>query len=724
MKNTFLLLIFICTALNCFSQLNGSYTISTTGGDYPDIGTAVNDLVSQGVSGAVTLEIVAGNYNEQVSLDSIPGVDVNNPLTITASTGDTVNWIFAGTSTDNYLLRVNKTPYVTIKDINFFATDPDYSTIIDFMNNSDNLTITACKFDAGASSSTSETASLIHCNQNTIGNEQNCDSSIISQCEVTGGAYAIYTRAYALGGRRMFNNKYKNNTFINQNKKAVYLIYNRGGLLDGNIVHADNTITNYYGIDLSHCNETNAINNKVIINSQSIVIGMYTGNSKGVSNTEKLIYANNYISISGNGASKGISTVNGDFVDYLYNTIVMDSSSSSYVFYETNIGGNNIRLINNILVNYGGGYIYRAEDASNLVQVDHNLYYNNGGVLASLNSKNYFDLDSTHFNFGYDSLSLILDPQLDSNGIVHACGTDSIAIYDSLVLIDAEGTIRDIQIPHVGYLEYSLYTHVTDIKSSCNSYTWIDGNTYTSSNNTATFILSNANGCDSIISLDLTIYPSYNDSASTTICSGDSLIFGSQILKTAGTYTEQFSSVNGCDSTVVIDLYISAGGSANIIGPDTVSINDTSTYLVSGGDSVSWTINGGYILNGNGTDSITVVWDSAGIANISVEVYDSFLCFIDTLSMSVNIKDIQTGSYYYSDERMIIYPNPFSSFTTLELPTSELYILSIYDIAGNKVRTEQVSNKSIIEKGRLTKGLYFIDLRSKTIALKGKVLIE
>ncbi|HIF14193.1 MAG TPA: T9SS type A sorting domain-containing protein [Bacteroidetes bacterium] len=724
MKNTLLLLIFICTAFNCFSQLNGSYTISTTGGDYPDIGTAVNDLVSQGVSGAVTLEIVAGNYNEQVSLDSIPGVDVNNPLTITASTGDTVNWIFAGTSTDNYLLRINKTPYVTIKDINFFATDPDYSTIIDFMNNSDNLTIMACKFDAGASSSTSETASLIHCNQNTIGNEQNCDSSIISQCEFTGGSYAIYTRAYSLSGRRMFNNKYKNNTFINQNKKAVYLIYNRGGLLDGNIVHADNTITNYYGIDLSHCNETNAINNKIIINSQSIVIGMYTGNSKGASINEKLIYANNYISISANATSKGISTVNGNYVDYLYNTIVMDSSSSSYTFYETNFGGNDIRLLNNILVNNGGGYIYRAQDATNLTQVDHNLYFNNGGVLASLNGVDYHETDSTLANFGFDSLSMIIDPQLDSNGIVHICGTDSIAVYDSLVLVDAEGTIRDIQIPHVGYLEYSLNTHITDLKSSCNSYTWINGNTYSSSNNTATFVLSNANACDSIISLDLTIYPSYNDTFSATICSGDSFILGTQILKATGIYTEQFSSVNGCDSNVVLDLYTSLGGGANLIGPDTVSINDTSTYLISGGDSASWSISGGDILNGNGTDSITVVWDSAGIANISVEVYDSFICFIDTLNMSVNIKDIPTGSYYYSDNRMIIYPNPFSSFTTLELPTSELYILSIYDIAGNKVRTDQVSNKTIIEKGKLTKGIYLIELRSETITLKGKVLVE
>lgn len=45
----------------------------------------------------------------------------------------------------------------------------------------------------------------------------------------------------------------------------------------------------------------------------------------------------------------------------------------------------------------------------------------------------------------------------------------------------------------------------TDVQTACDSYTWIDGNTYTSSNNTATHTLTNAAGCDSIVTLDLTI---------------------------------------------------------------------------------------------------------------------------------------------------------------------------------------------------------------------------
>jgi hypothetical protein len=48
-------------------------------------------------------------------------------------------------------------------------------------------------------------------------------------------------------------------------------------------------------------------------------------------------------------------------------------------------------------------------------------------------------------------------------------------------------------------------TSSTDIQSACNQFTWIDGNTYTSNNNTASVQLTSAAGCDSTITLSLII---------------------------------------------------------------------------------------------------------------------------------------------------------------------------------------------------------------------------
>ena len=59
-------------------------------------------------------------------------------------------------------------------------------------------------------------------------------------------------------------------------------------------------------------------------------------------------------------------------------------------------------------------------------------------------------------------------------------------------------------------------SNATDTKKACGSYTWIDGNTYTTTNNTAIFNIPGGavNGCDSIISLDLTINPIPNNDVS------------------------------------------------------------------------------------------------------------------------------------------------------------------------------------------------------------------
>jgi hypothetical protein len=45
----------------------------------------------------------------------------------------------------------------------------------------------------------------------------------------------------------------------------------------------------------------------------------------------------------------------------------------------------------------------------------------------------------------------------------------------------------------------------TDTVTACNAYTWIDGITYTASGSAATFILPNAEGCDSVVTLNLTL---------------------------------------------------------------------------------------------------------------------------------------------------------------------------------------------------------------------------
>lgn len=77
-------------------------------------------------------------------------------------------------------------------------------------------------------------------------------------------------------------------------------------------------------------------------------------------------------------------------------------------------------------------------------------------------------------------------------------------VSDSLVLID--NVIYDFEAIQCYNLQVECTdVFVTDEISACDSYTWINGNTYNENNTSATFTTANANGCDSIVTLNLTI---------------------------------------------------------------------------------------------------------------------------------------------------------------------------------------------------------------------------
>ena len=95
-----------------------------------------------------------------------------------------------------------------------------------------------------------------------------------------------------------------------------------------------------------------------------------------------------------------------------------------------------------------------------------------------------------------------------------------------------------------------------DIITACDSYTWIDGITYTSSNTTAKEILVNAAGCDSIVSLNLTI--NYTKTTTDSIVANDSYTWINGVTYTSSntTATDTLLASKGCDSIVSLNLTI------------------------------------------------------------------------------------------------------------------------------------------------------------------------
>ncbi len=94
----------------------------------------------------------------------------------------------------------------------------------------------------------------------------------------------------------------------------------------------------------------------------------------------------------------------------------------------------------------------------------------------------------------------------------------------------------------------------------CSNETFLfNGQTLDASNaglNTA--ILTAANGCDSIVELNLSVLPPISTSFSETICQNETFVFNGQVLDLTneGLNTATFTAANGCDSVVELTLNV------------------------------------------------------------------------------------------------------------------------------------------------------------------------
>ena len=95
------------------------------------------------------------------------------------------------------------------------------------------------------------------------------------------------------------------------------------------------------------------------------------------------------------------------------------------------------------------------------------------------------------------------------------------------------------------------------------SATICQGTTYTFGDETFTndtvctkTFTSEVTGCDSIVTLNLQVNPKLYTSIKDTICEGETYVFGTQNLTEAGTHQETFEAITGCDSIVSLELTV------------------------------------------------------------------------------------------------------------------------------------------------------------------------
>ncbi len=238
----------------------------------------------------------------------------------------------------------------------------------------------------------------------------------------------------------------------------------------------------------------------------------------------------------------------------------------------------------------------------------------------------------------------------------------------------------------------------TDIQYACDSYTWINGNTYVASTNLPTYTLTNSSGCDSVVSLNLTINNSSSGIDTQSACDSYTWIDGNTYTSNTNTPTWLLSNINGCDSTVTLNLTINSAD-------NTVSqLNETTIEAVASNANCQWLDcdNNFSVIQGENSQTFT----AASNGNYAVEVEQNGCT--DT-SACITISQVSLDSPI-PNGFINLHPNPTDQFVYIEFPSySERRELVLLDMYGRIVSTYNTSTgKNITIEIIGEKGIYFL----------------
>lgn len=160
-----------------------------------------------------------------------------------------------------------------------------------------------------------------------------------------------------------------------------------------------------------------------------------------------------------------------------------------------------------------------------------------------------------------------------------------------------------------------------------------------------TLSLPNNAGCDTIIEVDLSVFPSPRIDSVQTICAGDSLVIGNSVYKTSGLFSDTLQTVQGCDSIINLDLTVVIP-LINVMS-DTICAGET--YMV--GDSL-FTESGLYqvhLFSGTGCDSAVVVDLTVLEIDAQIAAPDTINCRQSEITLSAAFSPLDTLRFFWFD---------------------------------------------------------------------------
>ena len=277
--------------------------------------------------------------------------------------------------------------------------------------------------------------------------------------------------------------------------------------------------------------------------------------------------------------------------------------------------------------------------------------------------------------FGCDSVittNITIEPSLTTDLTEAICDGDTYTLPDgstttssgifSFTFVSAAGCDSIVTVD----LTVNAISSTTEDVSICDggSYTLPDG-TVVTTDGTYVSTLSSIAGCDSIITTNLTVTDAYSITLTPSICDGDTYTLPDGSTTTSsGIFSFTFVSAAGCDSIVTVDLTVNAVSSTT----EDVSICDGGSYLLPDGTAVSAA--GVYVTTLSGADGC----DSTITTTVSVT--DAYLISLSPGICSGEVYTLPDGSL---TDTAGVYSYTFisaagcDSIVTVSLSVNEVY---------------------------------------------------
>lgn len=467
------------TTMTIVAGKQGTITVGTEG-DYATIQAAV-DAISEGIDGAVTIEILPGIYNERVNVPYIKGASERNPIVIKGiSTNPRDVRIYHNSweelpYTDDRMARefglftFDGANYVTLQNVEITTTALTYPSLIHLKNAARHITIDNCYVHTQTTTSNLEGVNLIYGYAKNEANQNN-DYLSVTNCELEGGYIGVN-----LGGTSYVNlpkevgGIVEGNIFREQGFKAIYVMDELGATIRKNkIFNTTSYKGNFSAIDIQirddYDKPTVIEQNTINMYCPATAYGLYLREMRGTTDCPILIINNEIIFANDNSDAYPIfMTRPMSNINIAHNTIITKAASGATMWMAKAME-ENVNIVNNILQSNSTHEVINLGVKANATAVNfaNNIYYTNGEYFARASASgeeystfnvwnnNVNDQNSIYKQVVFLSNEL-LDPADDLDGDLLK------AQFLQYVSTDITGTERSSQ-PSIGAYEYDKST--------------------------------------------------------------------------------------------------------------------------------------------------------------------------------------------------------------------------------------------------------------------------